>query len=91
MTNEQGTTVDVIEHIMLSNMWEYYILEAADENGIAFALVVGDYTELGSVSMEEIAPYISSRTTDLNLLPAPNWSWCADVPSKPVKATLGKP
>ena len=79
MIDEHGTTVDVIEHIILSNHWEYYILEAADEDGIAFALVVGDYTEMGSVSMDEIAPYIVSRTTNLDIMPAPNWSWCDGV------------
>ena len=79
MTDERGNTVNVIEHIMLHNMWEYYILEAADEDGIAFALVVGDYTEMGNVSMDEIAPYIVSRTTRLDeIMPAPNWSWYTD-------------
>ena len=74
-----GYTVKVIEHIILSNMWEYYILEAADEDGIAFALVVGDYTEIGSVSMDEITPHIVSRTTDMDeIMPAPNWSWHTD-------------
>ena len=78
MTSD-GTTVKVIEHIILGNYWEYYILEAADEDGIAFALVVGDYTEMGNVSMDEIAPYIVSRTTDLDIMPAPQWSWCDSV------------
>lgn len=79
MIDEHGTTVDVIEHIILCNYWEYYILEKADEDGIAFALVMGDYTELGSVSMDEIKPYIVSRTTDLaKLSPAEKWSWCDD-------------
>ena len=78
MTNESGDTVKVVEHIILSNLWEYYILEAADENGIAFALVLGDYTEMGSVSMDEIEPYIISRTTDLDIMPAPEWQWCTD-------------
>ena len=79
MTDEHGTTVDVIEHIILRNYWEYYILEEADENGIAFALVMGDYTEMGNVSMDEIEPYIVSRTTDLvELMPAIKWSWCDD-------------
>ena len=55
MTNEHGDTVKVIEHIILSNMWEYYILEAANEDGIAFALVVGDYTEMGSIYTKDIA------------------------------------
>jgi hypothetical protein len=80
MTNEHGNIVKVIEHIMLSNMWEYYILEEAFKgDDIAFALVVGDYTEMGCVSMDEITPYIVSRTTRLDeIMPAPNWSWCTD-------------
>ena len=87
MIDEHGNTVDVLEHIILSNylvqsqfsIWEYYILEAADEDGIAFALVVGDYTEMGSVSMDEIAPYIVSRTANLDIMPAPEWSWYTDA------------
>ena len=79
MTNEHGTVLDVIEHVILSNMWEYYILEAADVDGIAFALVVGDYTEMGTVSMDEIQPYILTRTTQLDgIMPAPQWAWCTD-------------
>ena len=79
MTNEHGNTIKVIEHIILRNYWEYYIVEAADEDGIAFALVVGDYTELGYVSMDEIAPYIMTRTNDMDeIMPAPMWSWCTD-------------
>jgi hypothetical protein len=79
MIDEHGNRVDVLEHIMLGNYWEYYILEAADEDGIAFALVVGDYTEMGSVSMDEIAPYIVSRTTNLDIMPAPEWVWYDSV------------
>lgn len=79
MTNEHGTQVKVIEHIMLRNFWEYYILEEAGDDGIAFALVVGDYTEMGYVSLNEIAPYIVSRTKYLgDVMPAPMWSWCTD-------------
>ena len=75
MINEHGTTVNVIEHIILTNYAEYYLLEEADEYGIAFALVVGDYTELGNVSIDEITPYIDTRTTNLDIMPAPNWRW----------------
>ena len=82
MTNEHGNTtvkVKVIEHIILHNDWEYYILEEAGDDGIAFALVVGDYTEMGYVSLNEIAPYILSRTTCLgDIMPAPMWTWCTD-------------
>ena len=80
MTNEHGDTVKVIEHIMTSNLWEFYILEAADEDGIAHALVVGDYTEMGNVSMDEITPHIITRTTDMDeIMPAPMWSWYTDL------------
>ena len=34
MTNEHGTQVKVIEHIMLRNFWEYYILEEAGDDGV---------------------------------------------------------
>ena len=69
----------VVEHIIIKNMWEYYILkieEDVDPEGYETALVVGDYTEIGQVYMPEIEPYIVSRTTDLNeLQPPPNWEW----------------
>ena len=71
--------LDVVAHVILSNMWEYYITELPDADGIAWALVVGDYTEMGSVSMDEIAPYIVSRTANLDIMPAPEWSWCDSV------------
>jgi hypothetical protein len=38
-------------------------------------LVDGDFQETGLVSLEEIKPYIISRTKDLNLMPAPGWEW----------------
>jgi hypothetical protein len=84
MTNEHGTTVKVIEHIILCNFWEYYILDTngySNDSDIRFALVVGDYTEMGSVSMDEIAPYIISRTTNLDGVSPPylGWTWCDSV------------
>ena len=70
------TTVDVLQHIITANMWEHYILEQPDEHGIVFALVVGDYTELGDVSLPEIMPYALSMTQEIDsILPAPGWSW----------------
>ena len=76
MVSPDGSTVDVIEHILLQNMWVYYILEAPDENGVAFALTVGDYTELGNVSIDEVSYFIIGLTTKLDdLLPAPQWTW----------------
>ncbi len=80
----------VVEHIIIKNMWEYYILkieEDVDPEGYKTALVVGDYTEIGQVYMPEIEPYIVSRTTDLNeLQPPPNWEW---VTNEEATAFLG--
>ena len=70
----------MVEHIILKNMWEYYIL--ADEDGdepdseIKYALVMGFEDEIGSVSMSEIKPYIVSRITDLSdIMPATGYKW----------------
>ena len=75
--------LDVVEHIILRNMWEYFVLadEAGDEpdSDIKYALVMGFNDEIGTVSMSEIKPYIISRTTDMNeLLPASGYHWEED-------------
>lgn len=76
MKSDYGSTIKVVEHIILRNGWEYYVTEKADKDGIFFALVCGFETELGSVSLDEIKPYITSRTTDLaDLMPAVDWKW----------------
>ena len=76
--------LDVVEHIILRNMWEYYIL--ADEQGdepdsdIKYALVMGFADEIGTVSMSEIKPHIFSRTTDLNeIMPANGYQWADEL------------
>ena len=73
----------VVEHIILRNMWEYFVLadEAGDEpdSDIKYALVMGFNDEIGTVSMSEIKPHIISRTTDMNeLLPASGYHWEED-------------
>ena len=79
--DEQGS-INVIEHIMLKNMWEYYFIEDAEDvnpEGYATALVMGFETEVGSVYMPEIEPYIFSRTTCLqDIMPPAGWSWVTD-------------
>ena len=76
--------LDVVEHIILQNMWEYYIL--ADEDGddpdsdIKYALVMGFEDEIGAVSMSEIKPHILTRTTELStIFPATNYQWADEV------------
>jgi hypothetical protein len=71
----RGSTLKVEQHIILENFWEYY-LEAPDKNGIAFGFVMGLENELGFVSLDEIRPYVITRTSDLSeLFPATGWNW----------------
>ena len=67
----------VAQHIITRNFWEYY-LEEADENGIAFGYVMGVENEWGSVSMDEIKPYVIStaKGTDLDeIMPPVGYHW----------------
>jgi hypothetical protein len=60
------------------NGWEYFQEGGADSDGIAFGLVCGFEDELGSFSIEEIAPYVTATAEGDNLkdcLPAPGWRW----------------
>ena len=57
-----NTVLKVVQYIILANGWEYYITEKPDKDGIFFALVCGFETELGSVHIDEIKPYIMLRT-----------------------------
>ena len=69
--------INVTEHIILKNFWEYYITdEETDDPKIKFALVMGHETELGDVYLPELQPYIISKTKDLDeLAPAEGWEW----------------
>jgi len=75
----------VVEHIILRNMWEYYVLADepdthAPDPDIVYALVMGFEDEIGTVSMSEIKPHIFSRTTDLNeIMPAFGYIWTDEV------------
>ena len=66
---------EIYQHIITQNFWEYY-LEEADENGIAFGFVMGDFPEGGSVDVNELKPYIISTTRDLNeVMPPVGYHW----------------
>ena len=73
--------LSVVEHIILRNMWEYYILADepdthAPDPDIVYALVMGFNDEIGTVSMSEIKPHVISRTTDLSeIMPADGYEW----------------
>jgi hypothetical protein len=73
-----GQIYKCIEHIILKNFWEYYIVEAAtNTEKVKFAYVMGDYPEFGDVYLPELKPYISSRTKDLDIFPPEGGKWLA--------------
>ena len=79
--------LDVVEHIILRNMWEYFVLadEAGDEpdSDIKYALVMGDHDEIGTVSLSEIRPHVLTRTTELSTsFPAAGYSWADELPAE---------
>jgi len=80
MTNDT-TTLNIKEHIILRNFWEYFVTD--DDTGVPGvfqAFVMGDENELGDVSEEEIKPYIMLRTKELNgVMPAAGWKWVEDA------------
>ena len=76
MMQKDGGAYEVYEHIMTKNMWEFYILGPTNDDNVAFALVCGEEDELGFVSLDEIGPFIISRTKEMDgIMPAPGYSW----------------
>lgn len=77
MVTPWGNTVKVIEHIILRNFWEYYVLdEPTNTEHVKCCLVMGAETECGDVDMREIAPYMITRTTKLrNVAPVSGGAW----------------
>ena len=71
--------LEVQAHVILKNMWEYYITELPGEDGVGMALVMGDYTEYGTIAKQDIDNHGISYTTDLSdVLPAAGYSWVED-------------
>lgn len=86
--------LDVVEHIILRNMWEYYVLAAEEvesvNSDIQYALVMGFNDEIGTVSMSEIEPHIFSRTSNLDeIMPADGYEW-ADAPRDRLPVDIGR-
>ena len=73
------TVLNIRQHIIIKNFWEYYITDRYEpESDIQEALVFGAELELGDISLSELKPYIITLTElDENsvLMPAPNWRW----------------
>ena len=71
--------LEVKAHAILKNMWEYYITELPDSNGVGMALVMGDCTEYGTITQHDIDNHGISYTTDLqDVLPAAGYNWVED-------------
>ena len=76
-------TFNVTELQITKNFWEYFILEDEYEEdrvempgNIKLALVMGIETEIGDVDLEEIAPYVITKTKDLSeVMPPTGWRW----------------
>ena len=78
MMTKGDLKLEIVEHIILKNYWEYYILKDDEYSteDIKAALVMGDATELGDVSLSEMEPYIKSRTSNLSeIMPAAGYKW----------------
>lgn len=77
MQNSYGK-VNVTEHIILRNGWEYYVTDQKHDEDIVLCVVMGFETEMGDVSLSEIKPYILMRTKNLTeLMPCEGWRWVA--------------
>ena len=82
--------LDVVEHIILKNMWEYFVLSDESQNDwvsdtpdVVYALVMGFNDEIGCVSLSEIQPHIISRTSRLDeIMPADGYEWADEVPTQ---------
>lgn len=74
----KGQTIEVIEHIILRNFWEIYVIEIDGDQ--IFSLTLGFEDEMGYASLEELKPFIMTRTKNLeDLMAAPNWSWVEEA------------
>jgi len=76
MINKYGDAVNVVEHIIIKNFWEYYVTDNKFSDDVVRAVVMGDETEIGDISLSEIKPYVISRTKKLDdVMPADGWNW----------------
>ena len=81
-----GQTVKIVEHIILNNFWEIYVIESEKESenealapGMLFTLTVGWETEMGYQYESEMKGNILLRTKNLHdILPAPGWAWVGE-------------
>lgn len=77
IVGSNGSVFTVIEHLMLKNFWEVYVLEDEENTkDTVMAVVMGFETELGPVYLPELSGLVISRTKDLSdLAPPTGYSW----------------
>ena len=77
MIDKHGHKLKVLEHIILKNYWEYYVIDSPhNEGSIVYCFVMGFENEYGDVDLNEIRPYIITRTKKLSeVAPAIGYSW----------------
>lgn len=78
LISSYGVTFHVTEFFMISNGWEYFVLED-DANlppNCKTCLVYGDEIEAGDVYLPEVAPHIVCKSKDLShVMPPPGYKW----------------
>ncbi len=74
---EFGTILEISQHIITKNFWEYYLTEEeTNDDDVKFGYVMGFENELGYVYLPEIKPYILSSTKNLKeVMPADGYEW----------------
>lgn len=72
-----GIKLKVVEHIILKNLWEYFVCESpTNTDDVKLCLVMGFENEIGDVNIPEIRPYIVLRTKNLQeVMPAAGYQW----------------
>lgn len=75
MRNKATGEVHVVkEHMVLRNLWEYYVTDYDEEN--IFGLILGFEDEWGWSSLPDMHDAILSRTKKLSAIaPAPGYEW----------------
>ena len=79
MIDNHSITETVLEHIILKNFWEYYILERKSYpfgDDIQYCFAMGFANEYGTCSRTEMKPYIMTQTKQLDeIMPPDEWEW----------------
>ena len=86
MIDNHSVTEIVVEHIILKNFWEYYIIKRdiyPFGDDIQWCFAMGFANEFGTCSRSEMKPYIITQTDELGeILPPERWEWVEET--KPV-------